>query len=124
MRRLSRMAGLFFIAANAAKAGENVTVARSGWFSDEACASGRVNGGAIGATNRDCAQKCLAKGARMVFIDEKARTLYFVENPGAAKGQESHYVQVTGMLDATSKTLRVASVKVLETYKATCQVPK
>ena len=118
------LAALFLTASAAVPAAENAVATRTGWFSDETCATSRVKSGAIGPTNRECAQKCIANGARMVFIDEKARTLYFVDNPDAAKDQESHYVQVAGTLDAASKTLHVSSVKVLETYKATCQVPK
>jgi hypothetical protein len=97
---------------------------RTGWFADEWCAAGRVKSGNPGPSNRDCAQKCIAKGAKMIFIDEKAKAYYEVANPEAAKGQESHYVEVAGVLDGDGKTFKVDSVKVLETYKASCQMPK
>ena len=97
---------------------------RTGWFSDDRCAVGRVEHGSIGPTNRDCSQKCLREGARMVFIDEKAKAVFFVDNPDAARGQEGHYVQAVGRMDQGAKTFRVESVKVLKEYVASCSVPK
>lgn len=97
---------------------------RTGWFSDDRCAVPRVEHGSIGPTNRDCSRKCLREGARMVFIDEKAKAVFFVDNPDAARGQEGHYVQASGNLDPTAKTFRVESVKVLKEYVASCGVPK
>ena len=105
-------------------AAEGDSASRTGWFSDEWCAPSKVKSDKVGPNNRDCVQKCLKKGAKMVFIDEKSKVLYAVENPEAASGQESHYVQVAGTLDGQGKTLHVSSVKVLETYKASCSVPK
>jgi hypothetical protein len=96
---------------------------RSGWFSDERCAAGRVASGTIGPNNRECVQKCLREGSRMVFVDEKAKALFYVENPATARGQESHYVQVLGEFDEEAKSLRVANVKVLEEYQASCGMP-
>jgi len=47
-----------------------------------------------------------------------------VTNPEAAKGQESHYVQVTGAIDAQAQTLTVGSVNVLKEYVAKCGRPE
>ena len=41
------------------------TFRTTGWFSDERCAGLRK----IGPNDRDCVQKCLEEGARLVFID-------------------------------------------------------
>lgn len=92
-----------------------------GWFADELCATQRVKAGRIGPTNRECAQRSISQGAKMVFIDEKAAKIYVVANPEAAKGQESHYVRVTGSLDADM--LVVESVEVLKEYVASCRRP-
>lgn len=105
-------------------AAEGDSATRTGWFSDEWCAVSKVKSDKVGPNNRDCVQKCLKKGAKMVFIDEKAKAMYEVENPEVASGQESHYVQVAGTVAANGKTIRLGSVKVLETYKASCSVPK
>lgn len=96
----------------------------TGWFSCDRCApAARVKAKRIRPTNRECAQKCLAEGARLVFLDEKARRVLQVANPDAAKGQESHHVQVAGSIDARGETLTVSSVKVLEEYVAKCLAP-
>jgi hypothetical protein len=102
----------------AAEAATTVT----GWFSDELCARSRVSAGIVGPNNRDCVQKCLDKGAAMVFVDEKAKRVLRVANPEAARGQESHHVSVTGSVDGD--TLRVAAVEVLESYVAACTRPR
>src|SRR5215510_8687026 len=79
------------------------TTTLTGWFSDESCARGKVNAAEIGPNNRDCVQKCLKEGKKLVFIDEKAKTLLFVDNPGATKDQESNYVRVTGTANRAAK---------------------
>jgi hypothetical protein len=98
------------------------TIELTGWFSEDRCATARVKSGAIGPTGRDCAQKCLAAGAKLVFIDEQGKRLLQVANPKSAIGQESHYVRVTGALDG--ETLSVESVQVVEEYVASCRRPR
>jgi len=66
-------------------AAEGDSASRTGWFSDEWCAPSKVKSDKVGPNNRDCVQKCLKKGAKMVFIDEKSKVLYAVENPEAAR---------------------------------------
>lgn len=95
-----------------------------GWFACDRCATPRVKAGHVGPTNRDCSQKCIADGAKIVFIDERAAAVFEVANPDAAKGQEGHYVQITGTTDASAKTVHVASVTVLKSYVAKCARPK
>lgn len=113
-----------FVALALAADAPAVTVTHKGWFSDDKCAPSKVKSGKLGPNGRDCVQKCLKEGARMVFVDETAREMYFVDNPAVAAGQESHYVEVAGTIDTAKKTLRVASVKVLKEYVASCAVPK
>ena len=112
------------VLAAAVLAGDSPTGARTGWFGDERCLVERVKSGSVGPSNRECAQKCIREGAKMVFVDEKAKDVYFVENPEAAKGQESHYVRVAGKLNPGAKTFHVASVEVLDEYRASCKAPE
>ena len=96
-----------------------------GWFSCDRCApAARVKAKQISPANRECVQKCVSDGAGMVFLDERARAVLRVTNPEAAKGQESHYVQVAGTVDADAHTLTVNSVKVLKEYVAKCGRPE
>ena len=94
------------------------TFTTTGWLSDERCA----NLQRIGPNGRDCVQKCLKEGSRMVFVDEKAKAIYFVDNPAELRGQESHHVEISATLNATAKSVHVASLKVLEQYVAKCGV--
>jgi hypothetical protein len=105
-------------------AADGAAVIHKGWFSDEGCAKSKVDSGKLGPNGRDCVQKCLREGAKMVFVDETAKKMYYVDNPDVAKGQESHYVEVAGSLNAEKQTLHLASVKVLKEYVASCAVPK
>ena len=95
----------------------------TGWFACDRCAPARLRSPRIGPTNRECTQRCIAEGANLVFIAEKTRTILQVANPDLAKGQEGHYVQVTGSVDKLGKTLRLGSVNVLERYIAKCGRP-
>jgi hypothetical protein len=98
--------------------GEPRPVELTGWFADENCAAARVKAGQIGPTGRECAQRQIAKGVAVVFIDEEGKRLLRVANPEAAAGQESHYVRVSGTLDG--ETLRVASLEVMQEYAPSC----
>jgi hypothetical protein len=104
--------------------GPPVKYTATGWFSCDRCAVSRVKSGRVGPTNRECAQKCLAEGALMVFLDEKAAALFQVDNPEQARGQESHYVRIHGTVDPDVKTVHVDSVEVLQTYVASCGLPR
>ena len=95
-------------------------MARSGWFADEQCATSRAEVGRTGPPGRSCTQECIRKGVPVVFIDEKTKALYRVSNPGVTRGQECDHVQVTGTLDEKARTIRVATIKVLDPYVAKC----
>jgi len=115
---------LALMSASILSAADGAAVIHKGWFSDEGCAKSKVESGKLGPNGRDCVQKCLREGAKMVFVDETAKKMYYVDNPDVAKGQESHYVEVAGSLNAEKQTLHLASVKVLKEYVASCAVPK
>jgi hypothetical protein len=96
---------------------------RTGWIACNACSAGRVEHGQANAPNRECAQKCIREGSAVVFYDEGTKSLLRVDNPEATKDQESHRVEVVGVVNAANKTIHVESVKVLEKYVAKCSVP-
>lgn len=115
---------LSFVLASVLLAADGASVTHKGWFSDEGCAKGRVANGEFGPNGRDCVQKCIREGAKMVFVDETAKKMYYVDNPDLAKGNESHYVEVAGSVNVENQSFHVASVKVLKEYVASCSVPK
>ncbi len=94
-----------------------------GWISDEGCARGRANGGTFTGTNPDCAKKCIAQGAKMVLIVPDQRVLLTVANPEAAKANIGDFVEVTGSVEARTKTLHIDSLKMLTKGAAMCGLP-
>ena len=130
MRRFTfSHAGLLFLAAilvspalQNARAAENTTI--KGWISDAGCAQGRANGGIFTGTNPDCAKKCIASGAKMVLIVPDRKKLLLVANPEAAKTHIGDFVEVTGSVDASAKTLHIDTLKLITKGVAMCDPPK
>jgi len=78
----------------------------TGWITDAKCAP-KVGG--------DCAQKCVDKGEKMVFVDADQKTIMQVANQDALKGHAGHHVTVKGKLE--NGTLTVASVQMVPEAK-------
>ncbi len=96
---------------------------RKGWFADEKCSTERVRNGSKGPPGQTCTRNCIARGVKVVFIDERTGALYRVDNPKPTKGIESDYVEVHGTLNDAAKTVHVDTVRVIESYVAKCRVP-
>ena len=100
----------------------------TGWFSDEGCAKGRVASGAISPTNPDCAKKCIVeKGQRVVFISEQGKEMLYVKDYAAASAVEhlGYRVEIIGTVDASQKTVSIATVKRIGEYQGpSCARPK
>jgi len=75
----------------------------NGWITDDAC-------GAKGAKaeHADCAKKCLAKGASLVFYNSGDQKIYKLDKQDVAKENIGHEVTVKG--DLTGDTIAVASI--------------
>src|SRR5215470_20305284 len=80
----------------------------SGWITDAKCAA---KPGAD-LSNADCAKKCAEKGEKLVFVGDKDKKVYQVDNQDALKGHEGHHVRVTGKDD--NGTLHVDKVSMLK----------
>ena len=109
------------VASRAVRAGGGATI--KGWVSDESCARGRASSGLFTGTNPECAKKCIASGAKMVLIVPDQRTLLTVANPEAAKADIGDYVEITGSIEAKTKTVHIDSLKLLTKGVAMCGVP-
>ena len=94
-----------------------------GWLSDEGCARGRAQSGTFTATNPDCAKECIAKGKKIVLIDPERKMIFVIVNQDLAKKNVCDYVEIAGHMDVQAKTVRVDSLKLLETGTATCDRP-
>jgi hypothetical protein len=75
----------------------------NGWITDDAC-------GAKGAKaeHADCAKKCMAKGASLVFYNEGDQKLYKLDKQDMAKEHIGHEVTVKG--DLKGDSIAVASI--------------
>ncbi len=69
----------------------------TGWITDESC-------GAKGAKaeHKACAEKCIAKGQKLVFYNNADKKLYSLDNQDVAKENLGHEVKVTGEADGTA----------------------
>jgi len=95
-----------------------------GWLSDEGCAGGRAHSGVYTGTNPDCAKKCVKEGRRIVLVDADHKRLLAISNPDAAMERVGDYVEISGDLNDQAKTVRIASLELIEKGRAMCDVPK
>lgn len=128
MRPFSRSVLLLLVAVCLAPALQNARAAETttvkGWISDGGCASGRANGGVFTGTNPECARKCISSGAKIVLIVPDQKKLLVVANPEAARANIGDFVEVTGSVDANTKTLHIDTLKLLTKGVAMCDPPK
>jgi hypothetical protein len=87
----------------------------SGWITDEKCASAK----GTEASHVDCAKKCIESGIPAVFVSDKGKKIYKIDNQDVAKGHEGHHVKVTGQV--TGDSIHIDSVAMLKQPKATAQ---
>jgi hypothetical protein len=113
----------FGAAGLAQQSGRQPEPAIRGWLSDEGCARGRAQSGTFTATNPDCAKDCVAKGKKIVLIDPERKMIFVIVNQDLAKKNVGDYVEIAGHMDVQAKTVRVDSLKLLETGTATCDRP-
>ncbi|MBW8873343.1 MAG: hypothetical protein JF614_00125 [Acidobacteria bacterium] len=69
----------------------------TGWITDASC-------GAKGAKaeHKACAEKCIAKGEKLVFFNNADKKLYSLDKQDVAKDNLGHEVKVTGEADGSA----------------------
>jgi len=85
----------------------------NGWVSDSKCGAAGAKAG-----HADCMKKCTDAGEKVVFVSDKDKSVWSVDNPEELKGHEGHHVRVTAHVDKTNNSIHVASVKMLSQGKA------
>lgn len=98
--------------------GQHTRVSQARWISDEACATLHTKPG-----RADCVEKCWRGGAsvghpewkpqRAVFIADKNRVIWIVENPEAVKNYPAAHVRLSGKLDSAKKSVYVEKIEPL-----------
>jgi hypothetical protein len=86
-----------------------------GWVSDEKCASHK----GTDPTHADCVKKCADAGIALVFVTDKDKTIYKIDNADAVKGHEGHHVNVTATV--TGDSVHIDKVSMLKQPKAAPQ---
>jgi hypothetical protein len=100
---LSALALAAALTATAAQAG-GTKGSWTGWFTDESCGAKGAN-----AEHKDCAEKCLSKGGKVVFYNTGDQKIYSIDKQDMAKSHLGHQVKVTGHVDGTA--IHVESVE-------------
>jgi hypothetical protein len=57
-----------------------------------------------------CVTKCIATGAKPVFIDDDKKQVWAIDNPDAVKGDEGKSVTVLATTDATAMSVHITKV--------------
>jgi hypothetical protein len=82
-----------------------------GWISDSKCASHK----GTDPTHAGCVKKCGDAGMALVFVSDKDKTIYKIDNQDAVKGHEGHHVFVTASV--TGDSIHVDKVSMPEEPK-------
>ncbi|OLE67937.1 MAG: hypothetical protein AUG74_10270 [Bacteroidetes bacterium 13_1_20CM_4_60_6] len=82
-------------------------VALTGYLTDSNCGAANAN-----AKGKSCAARCIKRGAKVqLYANEK---LYTLDKAGVAEDQFGVPVKVTGVLDESTGTIKVASIEVVK----------
>ena len=76
----------------------------SGWISDSMCGAKHAGSGSA------CVKKCIEGGMQPVFVSEKDKSVYKIDNPDAVKNYYGSHVAVTATVDQSSKSVHIDSV--------------
>lgn len=76
-----------------------------GWVSDEKCGAANAS-----AAKAECSKKCIEGGQKMVFVNDKDKSVLAITNPEALKGHEGHHIKVKGKVENGALTVESASM--------------
>jgi hypothetical protein len=72
----------------------------TGWITDEHCAAKGAK-----AEHKACADRCLGRGAKLVFYNTADEKIYTLDKQDLAKEHLGHEVKVTGEVDGKAITV-------------------
>jgi hypothetical protein len=93
----------FALTALAAKAADSAKY--NGYISDSMCGAKHAGSGA------ECVKKCIANGEKPVFVNEKDKAVWSIDNPDAVKDFYGDHVIVKATADASAKSVHIESIK-------------
>jgi hypothetical protein len=63
-------------------------------------------------------------GKKIVFIEVEHKRILMIANQDAARQNIGDQVEITGEVDARTKTVQIDSLKMIEKGRAMCEAPK
>jgi hypothetical protein len=102
-RSLFVMVAMFALTALAAKAADSSKI--TGYISDSMCGAKHAGSGA------ECVKKCMESGMKPVFVDEKDKAVWAIDNPDAVKNFYGDHVTVTATADASAKSVHIDAIE-------------
>lgn len=76
----------------------------NGWISDSMCGAKHTG------TGKDCVIKCIKMGDSPIFVDEKKKAVWTIDNPDAVKAFYGDHVTVMATTDAEKKSVHINSI--------------
>ena len=92
-----------------ALAADMSTLRVNGYIGDSKCGAAHN----ASAPNGDCVKKCIAEGAKPVFVDDAKKAVYTIDNPDEVKAHYGHHVTVVGKENESDMTIHIAKVSML-----------
>jgi hypothetical protein len=77
-----------------------------GYIGDSKCAATHNSS----AQDAECVTKCIAGGAKPVFVDDDKKQVWAIDNPDAVKDVEGKPVTVLATADSSAMTVHIAKV--------------
>jgi len=104
MKRLIAVFALCSLPALAADMGKPVKL--MGYIGDSKCGATHNTASA----DPTCVTKCIAGGAKPVFIDDEKKQVWAIDNPDAIKGDEGKPVTVIATTDTAAMSVHITKV--------------
>jgi hypothetical protein len=102
-RALVLVVAMFALSVLAAKAADASKI--NGYISDSMCGAKHAGSGA------ECVKKCIAGGMKPVFVDEKQKAVWTIDNPDAVKDYYGSHVVITAHADEAAKSVHIDAIE-------------
>lgn len=102
-RSLFVVVAVFALTAASAMAADSTKI--TGYISDSMCGAKHMGTGAA------CVKKCIDGGMNPVFVSEKDKAVWSIDNPDAVKSFYGDHVTVTATADDSAKSVHIDAIE-------------
>ena len=102
-RSLFVVVAVFALTASSALAADSSKI--NGYISDSMCGAKHAGSGAA------CVKKCIEGGQKPVFVSEKDKAVWSIDNPDAVKAFYGDHVTVTATADESAKSVHIDAIE-------------